>query len=239
MINIKTSDKRTYYGRISIFRMIYVFILPLILLTYCKNDNKNINELLAGNDKPIKNIISDRIEIKYSTSFRIPHNHIIFTLYKTLDDNESYKMDIKTFAGTYEEPNWNTNDEYTRKYIESEGYKNMIIQLKNDIEGYSKENISKTIDIDKYFFEKINNDIWEINLQKIYQENYSPIMWVDGSLIRRGGEDGSEVTIEYGTFQYYMSITVWNPKNTGGEADKVNDIILEIFRRADMESLYE
>jgi len=225
--------------RIYILRMIYILILPLIFLAYCKNDNKYINELLAGNDKPIKNNISDRIEIKYSHSFRIPHNRIIFTLYKTLENYESYKMDIKTFAMTYKEPNWNTNDENTRKYIESEEYKNMIIQLKNDMEEYSKENISKTIDIDKYFFEKINNDIWEINLQKICQENYSTIIWIDGSLRRRLGNDGSEVTIEYGTFQYYMSITVWSPKDTGGEVDKVNDIVLEIFRRADMESLYE
>ena len=146
-------------------------------------------------------------------------------------------MDINTFAMTYQELNWNINDENTRKYTESE--ENKLIQLKNNMEEYSRENISKTIDIDKDFFERINNDIWKIDLQKIFQENYNTIMWVDGSLRRRLGNDGSEVTIEYGTFQYYMSITVWNPKDTGGEVGKVNDIILEIFRKADMESLYE
>jgi len=218
--------------KIFVLKIISFFILPLILLNYCKNDNKNNNELLnelpVENDKPINSFISDRIVIKYSHSFRIPHNRIIFTLRKTLGNYESYKMDINTFSAAYKEPNWNTNDENTRKFLESEEYKNMLIQIKNSIEEYSEENISKTIDIDKYFFEKINNGIWEINLQKICQENYGII-----------GNDGSDITIEYGTFQYYMSITVWNPKGTGGEVNKVNDIVLEIFRKANMESLYE
>jgi hypothetical protein len=83
------------------------------------------------------------------------------------------------------------------------------------------------IDIDKDFFEQISNEIWNINLQKIVQENNNS-----------SGRDGSYITIEYGSFQYFMSINVWNPRNTKGEVEKINAIVLEVFRRANVDQWY-
>ena len=211
-----------------IFKIFCLSIFSFIFLNYCEESDKFNNECSI-----------ERIVLNYTHSLRIPHHQIKFTLYKTLDNNESYKMDIETFAMIYEEPPWNIDDENTREYIESEEYKNSKIQLINTIEKYSEENISKTIDIDKEFFLIINEKILKIDSQKIFQENKSTFMLIDGNIRRKIGNDGSDVTIQYGTLQYYMSIRVWNPKNTPGEASKVNDIVLEIFKKANMNEWYE
>ena len=107
------------------------------------------------------------------------------------------------------------------------------------MEKYSKENIKKTIDIEKDFFERINNTIWDIDLKRIIQENDPRLVELDGTVIKKAGLDGSDVTIEYGTYEYYISITVWNPKNTGGEVNKIDNIVLEVFRKAGIEEWYE
>jgi hypothetical protein len=169
-----------------------------------------------------------RITINYLHSMRIRNQHIKLTLYKAMDNSEVYKMNIETFAQNFEQPNWNLQDENTKNYVESEKYKEMQIQLKNKMEEYSKENINKTIDIEKTFFENIDNAIWKIDTKKLIQENIS-IM----------GLDGSNVTIEYGTFQYYLTINAWSPKNIKGETEKINEILLEIFKKADLENWYE
>jgi hypothetical protein len=170
-------------------------------------------------------ISDNRIVINYHHSRRIPHNKIICTLYKTY--NEEYKMHIETIAMIYQEPNWNMENQNTRRYAESEDYINSQIQLRNRMEEFAKDNINIIIDIDKDFFEQISNKIWNINLLKIVQENNNTM-----------GRDGSSVTIEYGSFQYFMSINVWNPKNTKGEVENVNAIVLDVFRRANVDQWY-
>jgi hypothetical protein len=35
-----------------------------------------------------------------------------------------------------------------------------------------------------------------------------------------------------------MSINVWNPRNTKGEVERINAIVLEIFRRANVDQWY-
>ncbi|MCL2720751.1 MAG: hypothetical protein FWD47_05375 [Treponema sp.] len=167
----------------------------------------------------------NRIVIKYIHSRRIPHNQIICTLYRT--HNGIYLMHIETIAMTYREENWNMEDENTRRYVESEEYINSQIQLRNRMEEFAKENINIIIEIDKDFFERISNEIWNINLMRIVQENNSST-----------GRDGSSVIIEYGSFQYFMSINVWNPRNTRGDVEKINSIALEVFRKANVDQWY-
>ena len=88
-------------------------------------------------------------------------------------------------------------------------------------------NINETIEIDKYFFEKIASDIWDIDIKKIIRDKNKII-----------GFDGSDLTIEHGTSQYYRSITVWNPKETEGEIGKINKIVLEVFDKAGLIEWY-
>ena len=52
------------------------------------------------------------------------------------------------------------------------------------------------------------------------------------------GLDGSNITIEYGSFQYFMSINVWNPRHTKGEVEKINEIVLEVFKKANVDQWY-
>ncbi|MDR0315315.1 MAG: hypothetical protein LBH97_00270 [Treponema sp.] len=136
-------------------------------------------------------------------------------------------MRIETIAMTYHEQNWNMEDENTRRYVESDGYINSQIQLRNRMEEFAKDNINMIIDIDKDFFENISKEIWNIDLLKIVQENNNS-----------SGRDGYSVTIEYGSFQYFMSINVWNPGNTKGEVERINAIVLEVFRRANVDQWY-
>jgi hypothetical protein len=183
-------------------------------------DNKFVYEM---------DILSNyKIIIDYVHSMRIPNQQIKFTLSKALENDEVYQMKIETFVKNYEEPNWNLEDENTRNYVESDRYKEMQNHLKNEIEKYSKENINKTIDIGKIFFENIDNAIWEIDTKKLIQENNNKM-----------GLDGSDVTIKYGTFQYYLTINVWSPKNNNGEVEKINEILMEIFKKANLEDWYE
>jgi len=178
-----------------------------------------------SNNIKAQETIDNRIVIKYSHSRRIPHHQIICTLYKT--NNGEYKMHIETIAMVYQEQNWNMKDEKTRKYVESEEYINSQIQLKNRMEEFAKDNINIIMDIDKNFFENISIKIWNINLIKIIQENKNTI-----------GLDGSNIIIEYGSFQYFMSINVWNPRNTKGEVEKINEIVLEVFKKANVDQWY-
>jgi hypothetical protein len=173
-------------------------------------------------------ISDEKIEIKYTHSKRIPHQQIIFTLRRVYSNDENYKMDIKTMAMAYNEQNWNMNDENTRRYVESEEYKNNQIILRNRIEEFAKNNINETIDIEKEFFQRISNDIRKIDLENIIQENRSI-----------AGADGSTVSISYGTYLYFTTINVWTPKNTKGEVIKVNDIVLEVFKKANLEEWYQ
>ena len=170
----------------------------------------------------------NRIVIKYEHSMRIPHQQIICTLYRTA--NEEYKMRIETIAMIYQETIWNMNDNYTRRYVESEDYINSQIQLKNEMKEFAKDNINVIIDIDKNFFEQISNEILKINFLKIAQDN---------NYTQSFGLDGSSVIIEYGSFQYFMSINVWDPRNTKGEVEKVNGIVLEVFRKANVDQWYD
>ena len=169
----------------------------------------------------------NRIVIKYVHSRRIPHQQIICTLYKRY--NGSCIMQIQTIAMTYQETNWNLDDENTRRHVESEEYINSQIQLRNRIEEFAKENINQIIDIEEEFFTKISKEIWNIDLLKLIQENNNNSI----------GMDGSTIIIEYGLLQYSLSINVWNPRNTRGEVEKVNAIAVEIFKRANVEQWYQ
>ena len=226
----------------SMYRIILYGIIGFsIFFNSClqeKNESEKLFTELENENENEKPFI-DRISIKYSHSLRIPHQQIICTLYEDTRNFGSYKMDIETIAMIYQDPYWNLEDEKTRNYIESDEYINSRIDLINTMEEYSKENIRKTINIEKDFFEKINRAIWEINLRKIIQENDPRVVGINGRILRKSGLDGSDVTIEYGTYQYYISINVWDPKNTGGEVNKINNITLEIFRRAGIDQWYE
>ena len=56
---------------------------------------------------------------------------------------------------------------------------------------------------------------------------------------QKSERDGSTLSIEYGTFQYFITITVWNPQETGGEVEKVNRIAVKIYEKAGVIQWYE
>ena len=183
-----------------------------IFLIYCTcKNNENINNSQQNN-----------ITIKYINSRRIPNNQIICTLIK---NNCEYILNVKTITMIYQEQNWDLNDENTRKYIEGEGYINSQLDLKNKIEEYSKDNINISMKIEKDFFENIYNKLLEIDLNKVIQEEII-------------GLDGYTVIIEFSLNDKIKTIDVWSPKDRDGEVEKINEIVLEVFNKANISQWY-
>jgi hypothetical protein len=196
---------------------ILTFIICIFLiLSTCKNNESKENKNIIDSQK-------NSITIKYINSRRIPHNQIICTLINK-NDNE-YIINVETIAMIYQEQNWDLNDENTRKYVESEGYKNSQIDLKNEMEEYAKENINNIIEIEKDFFENIYNKLLEIDLIKVVQEEII-------------GLDGYTVIIEFSLNDKIETIDVWCPSDRSGEVEKINEIVLEVFSKANVSQWY-
>jgi len=172
--------------------------------------------------------IDERIEIRYTHSRRIPHQNIIFTLSRLHGNDGMYRMHIRTLAMTYQEQNWNMDDENTRRYVESEEFLNDQVRLRDNMENHERNNIDIMMDIERDFFYDISNELREINFDNIIQEN-----------LQIAGADGSSVSIEFGTYLYNITITVWSPRNTGGEVDKINKIVEKVFEKAGLIEWYQ
>jgi hypothetical protein len=172
-----------------------------------------------------------RIVIRDRHSLRISHQYIEITLNNDYQNHELFRMKIQTRAMTYTEPNWNLEDERTRTYIESEEYKKAKDDSIRRLEEAAKSNIDTTIAIDKEFFESMYNLLFEVDIKKLIEE----------TTISGPAADGSSATIEYGIRPHFITVSISNQekKKTTGEISKINEIILEIFRKAGLEDYYD
>jgi hypothetical protein len=169
------------------------------------------------------------IKIDYIHSLRIPHQNIFIELFTDTQDSEIYRMKIETKAMVFSETNWDLNDVKTRNYIESEEYKKSKEERARRFEYYGKMNINKVVTIEKEYFENIFNRLFEIDIKKIIEE-YNP---------REPAADGSSANIQFGTSAYFISIAIGEPGSGTGEKGKADQIIKELFERADLLEYYE